>query len=763
MAIVRQGGQSARLSLDSPQDINTEKVRLAVLSIKDMVQSCNKLQSDLNAQQNQRDHHDLNLLTIATRQVRAFKREQELLKQDNLNLLSPLPSQQAMLNQNGVIYQHSSNISTPLQKRVFHVESSSEFNANSNQLHQAPRKLTRKRGTTTALVNSQVQGQKNFKEDSIAKKLFSPQAPLMKMEHLEDPGQYTESLFNFPADGTEEPTDPKASVGKELLIVKKLSKKQAKMSGVQVVQPVSLQDALNEKSQVSTTAAKRKKGRPKKEAKEQLKGMNNLHDMSTNSQNHVAPQTQIPEIKSILGKRTAGKKTLCLASKSDSESSKKRSLRSNTVIEKVEAIQVQSKSKKDGTKAEKKRDRKKQRNSAEESPPTKGKDFTYLLKNKYKQKKKKGKGGSGQGQKQENAPESSAIDEQQKVEESESEEENETDSRLDQCQKEDSILTNGKISGKGRSLASQFAKIVVKISLQRCILFNILEKQVYKAFSQIKAPEKIKSKASIVLTNNDQMFILGGEDKGVYQGRNYMYHYTTMEFAERAPMLEPRVLFGCIYFYGQIYVVGGWKEQYTQKAEVYNIDNDQWTHLPSLNDEREDVSLCIVKDRYLYAFGNVTSRGRRFKPSKNTANLRKQNIEYTFERIDLLNTKSLSNWEVITVQTTFSEIEKMPSMKHMGCFNHFTDTNKIILFGGGQGPSISNKSFCIDIEEGTLSKYSKLAKGDRFQNHIYFKKEEKLYVFGEFYLHTLNLTKEKWVQDPTPLNQSAVTTGQNAA
>jgi hypothetical protein len=45
-------------------------------------------------------------------------------------------------------------------------------------------------------------------------------------------------------------------------------------------------------------------------------------------------------------------------------------------------------------------------------------------------------------------------------------------------------------------------------------LFNILEKKVERAFSQIKAPEKIKSKASIILTNNDQMFIIGGEDKG---------------------------------------------------------------------------------------------------------------------------------------------------------------------------------------------------------------------------------------------------------
>jgi hypothetical protein len=27
----------------------------------------------------------------------------------------------------------------------------------------------------------------------------------------------------------------------------------------------------------------------------------------------------------------------------------------------------------------------------------------------------------------------------------------------------------------------------------------------------------------------------------------------------------------------------------------------------------------------------------------------------------------------------------MPPMKNMGSFNHFTDRNKIIIFGGGQG------------------------------------------------------------------------------
>ena len=87
--------------------------------------------------------------------------------------------------------------------------------------------------------------------------------------------------------------------------------------------------------------------------------------------------------------------------------------------------------------------------------------------------------------------------------------------------------------------------------------------------------------------------------------------------------------------------------------------------MASLNDEREDVSLCIFEDKYLIAFGNVTTRGRRTKIPKKGA------IEYTFERMNLR--EANDSWEVLTVKTTFNEPERLPTMKHMGCFNHYTN------------------------------------------------------------------------------------------
>ena len=76
-------------------------------------------------------------------------------------------------------------------------------------------------------------------------------------------------------------------------------------------------------------------------------------------------------------------------------------------------------------------------------------------------------------------------------------------------------------------------------------------------------------------------------------------------------------------------MVGGWREFYVKKTSKYCIATDKWESLPSLNDEREDVTLCILEDKYLIAFGNVATRGRRTKIVKKGA------IEYTFERMNL--------------------------------------------------------------------------------------------------------------------------------
>jgi hypothetical protein len=73
------------------------------------------------------------------------------------------------------------------------------------------------------------------------------------------------------------------------------------------------------------------------------------------------------------------------------------------------------------------------------------------------------------------------------------------------------------------------------------------------------------------------MLILGGEEKGVYLGNNTLFNLASHEFVEREPMPEAKVQFGCIFFGGHVFVVGGWREFFVRKAEMYSLASDKWS------------------------------------------------------------------------------------------------------------------------------------------------------------------------------------------
>ena len=95
-------------------------------------------------------------------------------------------------------------------------------------------------------------------------------------------------------------------------------------------------------------------------------------------------------------------------------------------------------------------------------------------------------------------------------------------------------------------------------------------------------------------------------------------------------------------------------------------------------------------------------------------------------------------------------------MKNMGCFNHYSNRDLVILFGGGPSTQTSYKSYQLDLQKRTLTSKARdeMAKTDRFLNHIFFKKDDSLYAFGEHFLHTYDLVLNKWSDEQVfPLNQ----------
>lgn len=72
--------------------------------------------------------------------------------------------------------------------------------------------------------------------------------------------------------------------------------------------------------------------------------------------------------------------------------------------------------------------------------------------------------------------------------------------------------------------------------------------------------------------------------------------------------------------------------------------------MPDLNSEREGVSLCVVADEWLYAFGVVATRGQRFREIKGV-------WHYSCERIRIKGLKTElaedAKWEIIELKAKF--------------------------------------------------------------------------------------------------------------
>ena len=90
------------------------------------------------------------------------------------------------------------------------------------------------------------------------------------------------------------------------------------------------------------------------------------------------------------------------------------------------------------------------------------------------------------------------------------------------------------------------------------------------------------------------MFIIGGEEKGKYLGNTFSYNFFSLNFDPCDSMKEPKINFGAIYFKEAVFVVGGWTNSFSNRCEMYRIDNEKWIDIPSIKMEREGITLCVV-------------------------------------------------------------------------------------------------------------------------------------------------------------------------
>ena len=184
----------------------------------------------------------------------------------------------------------------------------------------------------------------------------------------------------------------------------------------------------------------------------------------------------------------------------------------------------------------------------------------------------------------------------------------------------------------------------------------------------------------------------------------------------------------------KLYVVGGYNSAGNiSSCEEYDIDENKWRIIPSLNEKKKQVSVCSYKDQYLYAFGGCIS-------DKVTAS---EIIEYLDTKDSLAKT-----WESIKI---VSGLDLFKNTHSPGVVAVSADC--ILVFGGVTNDKIRDLCLEFDPIKKTFIKAKSLLEKDWFYTTKYGMKTESFSIVGcrNGGLHTYDKLNKKWEFMPKPI------------
>ena len=219
---------------------------------------------------------------------------------------------------------------------------------------------------------------------------------------------------------------------------------------------------------------------------------------------------------------------------------------------------------------------------------------------------------------------------------------------------------------------------------------------------------------SAICNGKNRLFISGGEiqkDPSLNEKNDvlkdfYMIDLLNTEDHKIEPiklkdLIEPRTWHSMIYVPPKyIFIVGGTN---SNTVELYDIDNDEISHDSELCEQRNECTLCLVNNIYLYAFSGFILH-HTFINSIERCNLRREHREW--EYVDF----------ILKDHIVFN-----PSFFGVGYFGD----DKLILLAGNEDPDEKNQNYIYTFkndERDIIEEYPQL-KND-FMN-IY---REKFYI-----------------------------------
>ena len=207
-----------------------------------------------------------------------------------------------------------------------------------------------------------------------------------------------------------------------------------------------------------------------------------------------------------------------------------------------------------------------------------------------------------------------------------------------------------------------------------------------------------------------------------------MFEYIEVkgELVCRSPLLYKKSDFTAVSSdLGHIYIIGGndSKTFYTT-CEKYDIETDTWSSIANLNIARDSAAVCIINNKYIYAFYGRTK-------------FDKKEVTKTIEKYDI----GQDVWKIINLNQ-FSE--GAPSYLSM-CVP--IDSKTILLFGGFNDTTKTQDCFNFYIDNCLMQKTTSLPTAASFSNSV-IQHDHKFYIIGQGnaskYLYLYDIPKRTW-------------------
>jgi hypothetical protein len=241
--------------------------------------------------------------------------------------------------------------------------------------------------------------------------------------------------------------------------------------------------------------------------------------------------------------------------------------------------------------------------------------------------------------------------------------------------------------------------------------YNMNTQQIAK----VELPGPIPKEPTLTQLMN-KLYLTGGGD---YLRNTLEYNESTNQLTKKADMRIGKKWHASVVLNSKEFaVLGGYNETFKHltKCDRYNVENDTWKKLPSMNEKKQSMAACLFQSKEIYVFGGFNGK-------------RLNMIE------KLIINPLAEKW--VTIRTPDEE-SIIPFS--CGVAGQMSSTEILILRGNK-----TLTTYCYEVASNTMRKGEDLKACDSFVLQTLCPTEGSLAVFGYFgSVHMFNLRARTW-------------------